>query len=163
MAASPLYLVNTPHVQHSDGSWPFHGDYNFQHSAPMNYGYDSLSFRAPQMDFESTVSPVDYVPHAGQDIATAQHWPVMLASQVTSSPDASHHNTSWASTGLVSLASEAIPRQVQRSQAPRKTLSDEDRSRMCRYAMENPDKKQTIIARKTILSYSQLEMSTDGF
>jgi hypothetical protein len=150
-----MTMEHEQHQEHGfgyhDGSSQWiggHSGFNSQHQSPI-HEHDGFAFNPIPMDsmYSSSMPPPRTNYQSLQPLVTPQ-WPSMLTSQ------SSYNGPIFSSTPIpsapVSAPVSAPPATGRTSSTPRKTLTDHDRRRMCLYAEEHPNVKQTEIGGKII-------------
>jgi Tc5 transposase DNA-binding domain len=150
----------SPENEHGDYQWMSMGAYSHsasQTTSPVMPEYNPYTYAS------SGVMPVEPAPFYGMarpppysshqqlqplhPLIVPPQWPSMITSQssysATSLPSAS------ITTPTSAVSSNSQPLQIRQTttggNTPRRTLTDEDRRRMCQYAEDNPGVKQTDI------------------
>lgn len=150
----------SPETEQGEFQWMSMGGYpgNGAHTtSPVLSEYNPYNY-AP-----STVMPVEPAPYYSiarpppysshqqlqplHPLIVPPQWPSMLTSQSTyTSPSIPSASTT---TPVSAVSSTSQPMQIRQTttggNTPRRTLTDEDRRRMCQYAEDNPGVKQTDI------------------
>ena len=145
-----MTMEHEQHQEHGfsyhDGSSQWmggHSGFNSQHQSPI-HEHDGFAFNPMPMDsmYPSSMPPPRTSYQSLQPLITPA-WPSMLTSQ------SSYNPTIFSSTPIpsapISAPVSAPPTTGRTSSTPRKTLTDADRRRMCLYAEEHPNVKQTEI------------------
>lgn len=158
------HYSDLPYVQHEH--WMDRNSYQAQHHSPLDeysqYGFASSPPMQP--GFATQMHPQR---PALQPIVTTT-WPSMLASQQNQQPNV--YNQPHPPTHSMPQQSQPQPPSIQTSPSsatphlgsshsgqtastPRRTLTDNDRRKMCQYHEEHPTKKQTEIGGKHSLCF----------
>jgi hypothetical protein len=151
------------HEQHQEHGFGYHNGssqwlggnsgYSSQHQSPI-HEHDEFAFNPMPMEpmFSSSMPPPRSTYQSLQPLITPQ-WPSELTSQ-------SYNTPIFSSTPIpsapISTPVSAPPTTGRTSSTPRKTLTDADRRRMCLYAEEHPNVKQTEIGGKQCSSLSKV-------
>lgn len=132
---------------------PQHTGYHSQHQSPV-HEYPGMHFSPLQMQqlqpmYTNPSLPIARNAHQQLQplIMPQPQWPSMLTSQSSYNQSILHSATiPTPSTAQTPIATPlSAPPTTGRSTAPRKTLTDADRRRMCQYSEEHPNVKQTEI------------------
>lgn len=119
------------------------------HQSPV-HEYQGFAFAPMPMEpmythgMSSTMPPPRPI-HQLQPLAMPQQWPSMLTSQSTYVQPIYPSATTVVPVAPAPIPISAPPTTTTRTSTPRKTLTDQDRRRMCQYHEDNPNIKQTEI------------------
>lgn len=154
---------HSPDTEHGEFQWMSMGGYPQNGpptTSPVMTEYNPYTYGS------STVMPVEPAPFYGMGrpppysshqqlqplhpLIVPPQWPSMLTSQSNySTPSIPSASTTTPSSAV---SSSSQPLQIRQTttggNTPRRTLTDEDRRRMCQYAEDNPGVKQTDIGCK---------------
>lgn len=155
------------HEQHQEHGYGYHDGgaqwqegnsaFNSQHQSPI-LEHNGFAFNPMPMDsmYPSNMAPPRSTYQSLHPLITPQ-WPSQLTSQ------SSYNTPIFSSTPIpsapISTPVSAPPTIGRSSSTPRKTLTDMDRRRMCIYAEEHPNVKQTEIGGKC--NHPALKADTD--
>lgn len=150
----------SPETEHGEFQWMSIGGYPHNGSQttspvmpeynPYTYGSSAVMPVEPA-PFYAMARPPPYSSHQQlqplHPLIVPPQWPSMLTSQSTySTPTLSSASTT---TPISAGSSNSNPLQIRQTttggNTPRRTLTDDDRRRMCQYAEDNPGVKQTDI------------------
>ncbi|KAK3713022.1 hypothetical protein LTR37_008707 [Vermiconidia calcicola] len=138
-SSPPTQWGQSPHV------------YPHSHHGTPAQEYSGFNFSTPQMPMESTgfSSSIHQRPMAQQlQPLIMPQWPSMLNSQVHSQPYQPvfpQPVLPMQPTSIGPLQTPISATSTRSTSTPRKTLTDADRKRMCQYAEDHPNSKQTEI------------------
>lgn len=151
-------MKNGQHHGHDEdygaGQWvEIHG-YNSAHQSPT-HEYNSFGFISPtHLPLEPTYNrtiPPPYSAHQSLQALVMPQWPSQLTNPSNSAPPAIPGPPPLAPLSTMTSA-HPLPPPLVSSSAPttnqRRTLTDQDRRRMCQYHEDNPTVKQTEIGGK---------------
>lgn len=148
---------------YGDGQWTEMGDFHSgnTHSTPIHefstFNFGGSPATMPVEPAYNMSLPPPYTSHQQLQPLIMPQWPSMLTSQHQSSYSAPALTTAPTlptpiSTGPYSAAPTPV---TAHGPTPRKTLTDNDRRKMCKYAEDNPTMKQTEIGgMPSILAYA---------
>jgi hypothetical protein len=124
--------------------------YQSHHQSPV-HEYTAFNFSGlpiePMYVTTATMPPPQPRSHQQLQPLMVPPWPSQLTSNSTYHTPVYHH-TPVSATTPVTTPMSAPPTTGRHSDRPRKTLTDADRRRMCKYAEEHPNVKQTEIGGK---------------
>ena len=158
--------------EHHDGDygnspWMDFQDYHSPHIQSPAHEYPGFGFipsshgLALEPVFNRSM-PLSYSSHQSPSLITAQ-WPSMLTNPSSSSPPAIPTPPMHVPPPLAPISTYTAPHALPPSTNPlpapsaRRTLTDQDRRRMCQYHEDNPTVKQTEIGGKQIVPAPKLE------
>ena len=141
-----------PDHDYGDNQWADMGDMrgSHAHSTPIHefhgFHFGSPSILPVEPNYNVSIPP-PYSSHQQLQPLIMPQWPSVLAGQHSSSYSAPPLATApTLPTPISSAPYSATPTPVTASgPTPRRTLTDNDRRRMCKYAEDNPTMKQTEI------------------
>ena len=152
------------HHSQEQGSGGYHHDvhdqwvsggpspYQSHHQSPV-HEYTAFNFSGlPMEPMYVTTAPPPMMPPQARSTSHQQlqplmvpPWPSQLTSANSAYPSAMFHHTPVSATTPITTPMSAPPTTGRHSDRPRKTLTDADRRRMCKYAEDHPTVKQTEI------------------
>jgi len=142
------------------GSWgPSEHIYPHSHHGTPAQEYPGFSFSMPQLPMEPSAftGAVQQRPiHQQLQPLIMPQWPSMLNSQSHSSfqPMFAQPVQPIHPMSVGSLPTPVSATSAKSTSTPRKTLTDTDRKRMCQYAEDHPNSKQTEIGGKHFIALS---------
>ena len=151
-------MKNGQHHGHDEdyggGQWVEINGYNSAHQSPI-HEYNSYGFISPtHLPLEPTYNrtiPPPYSAHQPLQPLVMPQWPSQLTNPSNSAPPAVPGPPPLAPLSTMTSA-HPLPPPLVSSSAPttnqRRTLTDQDRRRMCQYHEDNPTVKQTEIGGK---------------
>lgn len=140
--------------------------YSHSHHGTPAQEYQGFNFTSPHMPMEPSAfsNNATHRPmHQGLQLVMPQ-WPSMLASQGPSSYQPMYAQPVQSVQPIQPLSAGPVQTPVSATSSrsattPRKTLTDLDRKRMCQYAEEHPNSKQTEIGSSSYSLFSARRIS----
>lgn len=146
LKVSPTMDTDTHHPQENEfgtSQWVEMGGYNPPQHTPSMPDYHGFGYPSPIMPMEPSYSMSIPPPYASLPLTMPSHpWPSMLTTQ-SHFPEATLPPTPIPTS--ISPPAPVHPIRTSNGPTPRRTLTDEDRRRMCLYHEENRSAKQTDI------------------
>ena len=150
---------NTAYRSSPSNHWHHFPTHPHSHHGTPAQEYQGFSFTSPQLPMEPSAfaSGVQQRPmhHHLQPLVMPQ-WPSMLSSQAHNSYQPMYQQPIQTMQPMSAgpLMTPISATSTKSTSTPRKTLTDLDRKRMCQYAEEHPNSKQTEIGGTSLVSRS---------
>jgi hypothetical protein len=141
------------HDPHDNWAVNNHSPFQSHHQSPV-HEYAAFNFSAAPIEpmYVTTANmpppPARSLSHQQLQPLTVPPWPSQLTGSSSAYPSTTMYHHNPVATNIISTPMSAPPTTGRHYDRPRKTLTDADRRKMCKYAEEHPNVKQTEIGGK---------------